>query len=177
MYAKHPSPTRSAYTLIELVTVISILGIMAVFVGGPTMSYIGEMRSSAAGARLTSDIRYIQRLALASGRRTWITINAGADQYTLYIEDVNNPGKANRIGLVHPMDQSTTSVAFGSGAFAGVSITGVSINGTSEVEFDSFGIPYDANGNALTAYGEVQLTNGLAVRVHPVGGMVEHVAL
>lgn len=177
MYAKHPSPTRSAYTLIELVTVISILGIMAVFVGGPTLQYIGEMRSSAAGSRLAGDIRYMQRLALASGRRTWVDIDSGGNQYTLYIEDVNNPGKANRVGVAHPMDQSTSAVAFGSGPFAGVSITGVSINSTSEIEFDSFGIPYDASGSALTSYGEVQLTNGLAVRVHPVGGMVEQVAL
>ena len=60
MYAKQPLPTRSAYTLVELVTVISILTIMAVFVGGPTMAYMSEMRSSAAGARLSSDIRYMQ---------------------------------------------------------------------------------------------------------------------
>lgn len=176
MDAKHPSPTRSAYTLIELVTVISILAILAVFVGGPTMSYIGDMRSSAAGARLASDIRYVQRLALASGRRTWVNIDASGNQYALYIEDVDNPGKAGRLALVHPLDQSTTPMTFGSGPFTGVSISGVSINGTNEIEFDSFGVPYDGDGNALTSYGEVQLTNGIAVRVQPVGGLVEELA-
>lgn len=176
MYAKHPSPTRSAYTLIELVTVISILGILAVVVGGPTMSYIGDMRSSAAGARLASDVRYMQRLALASGRRTWVSVDSGGNRYSLYVEDVDNPGKAGRIAIKHPLDQSTSAVAFGSGPFTGVSITGVSINGTDEIEFDNFGVPYDGNGNALTSYAEVQLTGGLAVRVQPVGGMVEEVA-
>lgn len=176
MYAKHPSPTRSAYTLIELVTVISILAILAVFVGGPTMGYIGEMRSSAAGARLASDIRYMQRMALASGRRTWVSVNAGGNQYALFVEDVDNPGKAGRVAVAHPLDQSTSAVAFGSGPFAGVSIAGVSFNGTSEVEFDNFGVPYDGSGNAMTSYGEVTLSDGLAVRVQPVGGMVEQVA-
>ncbi|MCB9854597.1 MAG: type II secretion system protein [Phycisphaerales bacterium] len=176
MYEKHPSPTRSAYTLIELVTVISILGILAVFVGGPTMSYMGEMRSSAAGARLASDIRYLQRMALASGRRTWVSIDSGGNQYSLYVEDVDNPGKGGRIAVAHPLDQSTSPVAFGDGPFAGVSITSVSINGTSEIEFDNFGVPYDGGGSALATYGEVQLTGGLAVRVQPVAGMVELLA-
>jgi len=176
MYAKHPSPARSAYTLIELVAVISILGIMAAFVGGPTMGYISEMRSSAAGARLTSDIRYMQRMSLASGRRTWVDVDSANNQYTLYVEDVANPGKAGRIAIAHPLDQSTSAVSFGTGAFVGVSITGVSINGTNEIEFDSLGVPYDAAGTALSSLGEVQLTGGHAVRIHPAGGMVELVA-
>ena len=118
MQAKQTSPVRSAYTLIELVTVISILAVLAAFVGGPTMGYIGEMRASGAGARLASDIRYMQRMASASGRRTWVVFDASNDRYSLHVEDAANPGKAGRLSVAHPLDQSTDPVQFGSGAFA-----------------------------------------------------------
>jgi len=53
--------TRAGFTLIELVTVIALLGIVGVFVGGPIMSIIGDVKSNAAPPRLAADIRYIQR--------------------------------------------------------------------------------------------------------------------
>ncbi len=165
-----------AFTMVELVTVIVILGIVGAFVGGPTMAYIDSMRSGAAAARMTADVRYVQRVAVGSGLRTWVTVDDAGDSYSLFLEDLANPGKANRLALAHPLDQSTSAVQFGTGPFAGVSITSVAINGTSELEFDSFGVPYDANGVALTATGAIVLSNGRAVHVHPVGGFVEQVA-
>jgi len=166
---------KPAFTMVELVTVIVILGIVGGFVGGPTMAYIDSMRSGAAAARLTADVRYVQRVAVGSGLRTWVTFDDANDSYSLFREDLANPGKANRLALVHPLDQSTSATQFGTGTFVGVSIDSVSINGTSEVEFDSFGVPYDTNGSALTVAGTIVLSNGLAVQVHPVGGYVEQV--
>jgi hypothetical protein len=75
--------------------------------------------------------------------------------------------------LSHPLDQSTNAVQFGIGPFLNVSLSSVSINSTTELEFDSFGVPYDANDAALTADGVVTLTDGVTIVVHPVGGMVE----
>ncbi len=164
-----------AFTMVELVTVIVILAIVGGFVGGPTMAYIDTMRSGAAAARLTADVRYVQRVAVGSGLRTWVTFDDPNDSYSLFMEDLANPGKANRLALMHPLDQSTSAVQFGTGTFAGVSINSVSINSTSEVEFDSFGVPYDDNGAALTATGTIVLSDGRAVQVHPVGGYVEQV--
>ena len=167
---------RSAFTLIELVTVMVIIGIMAVSVGGPTLAYIGDMRSSAAAARLASDVRYMQRMALGSGLRTWIVVNEPGDSYALYMEDPANPGKIGRVPVVHPLDQTTNAMQFGAGPFAGVSIDQVNLNSTSELEFDNFGVPYDGNGNALTSASQVVLSNNLAVQVHPIGGFVEHIS-
>lgn len=161
------------FTLIELAAVIAILGIMAVSVGGPTLSGIQDIRTRTAAARLLTDIRYVQRLALSSGQRSWVLLDAASDSYTLYIEDASNLGKANRIGVEHPYDQSTNAIQFGSGVFAGVGISAVNINATSEIEFDNFGVPYDANGAALTATGSISLTSGVTITVHPVSGFAE----
>lgn len=173
MCDKNPRKPTPAFTLVELVTVIVIMGIVAVGVGGPTLSYIDSIRSRTAAARSLADIRYIQRFAMSSRQRTWIAFDAAGDSYQLYAEDPANPGKAGRQPLVHPLDQSTNQVQFGSGPFANVGIASANINSTTEVEFDSFGVPYDANSVALTANGTVSLTNGVTLTIYPVSGFAE----
>jgi len=166
---------RAAFTLIELVTVMVILGIVAVVVAGPTLSLLDSMRSSAAAARMTADIRYTQRMALGSGLRTWVSFDAANERYSLFVEDPANPGKAGRLAAVNPLDLTTNVVQFGSGPVANVGISSVAVNATTELEFDSFGKPYDGNGVALTAVGTVVLTGNVAVQISPVGGLVESV--
>ena len=90
---------RAAFTLIELVTVMVILGIVAVAVAGPTLSLLDSMRSSAAAARMTADIRYTQRMALGSGLRTWVSFDATNERYSLFVEDPANLGKAGRVEI------------------------------------------------------------------------------
>ncbi len=169
-------PTRPAYTLVELVAVIAILGIVSTFVGGPTLSNLRSLRSSAAAARIVSDIRYAQRLALSSGQRTWIVFNAGSNQYALYVEDADNPGKANRITLPNPLDRSTAPVQLNEGAFASITLDSVNIAGGSELEFDSFGTPYASTGSALASTSSVVLAGGMQVVVYPVSGLAEQIA-
>jgi prepilin-type N-terminal cleavage/methylation domain-containing protein len=168
-----PRGRRSAFTLFEMVTVMALLAIVAVAVGGPTLSYVDSIRSRAAAARLVADIRYLQRTALASGLRTWAVFDAGSDNYQLYIEDRDNPGKAGRLPLANPLDQTTAAVQFGSGPYAKVSISSVSINATAELEIDGYGVPYDGNQDALTATGQISLSSGVTITVHPVSGFVE----
>lgn len=163
----------SAFSLIELVTVIAILSIVAVATGVPTLSYMASLRAGAAAVQLTGDLRYAQRTALSAGLRTWVVFNAAGSSYRLYIEDSGNPGKAHRLPLTQPVDQSTQSVQFNAGAFAGVTISAVNIGGTNEVEFDTFGVPYDADGSKLITAGTVTLSSGASVTVHPLSGHVE----
>ncbi|HVP11490.1 MAG TPA: type II secretion system protein [Phycisphaerae bacterium] len=166
-------PDRSAFTLIELVTVIAILGIVALAVGGPALSSIDEVRSQAATSRLVGDIRYAQRTALSAGLRTWVVFSLPSDNYMLYIENSANPGKAGRVPMPQPLDRSTESVQFGAGPFANVHLASVNMNSTTELEFDSFGVPYDSNGQALATTGTVDLSSGVTVGVRPVSGLVE----
>jgi prepilin-type N-terminal cleavage/methylation domain-containing protein len=166
-------PARPAFTLIELVTVIAILGIVALTVGGPALSSINEVRSQAAASRLVGDIRYMQRTALGSGLRTWVVFDPPSNNYRLYLEDPANPGKGGRVAMVQPLDQTTDPVQFGAGPFVSVNLTAANINSTGELEFDSFGAPYDGNGQALTSTGSVSLSSGVVVNIRPVSGLVE----
>lgn len=165
--------SRSGFTLIELITVMAILGITGAAVVGGTLSYMGEIRSRAAASRLAADIRYVQRTALASGLRTWIVFNVPTNSYRLHIENVANPGKANRVALERPIDQTSDQMTFGSGPFASVAISSVNINSTTELEFDSFGAPYDGNSAVLTASATITLSSGVTATINPVTGFVE----
>lgn len=175
MTHRHQQPPRRnrAFTLIELVTVAAIIGIVGVAVTGASMSNIDNMRARAAAGRLTSDIRYAQRAALASRLRTWIVFNVGNGSYQLFAEDAANPGKANRQPLVSPLDQSSDPVQFGTGLFTGVTIQSANIAGTAEIEFDSFGEPYDGNSAALTGNGVISLSTGVTITVRAISGFVD----
>lgn len=164
---------RSGFTLMELVTVIVILGVVAAAVGTPTLAFVDTVRSRAATSRITTDVRYMQRMALSSGLRTWIVYSTSSNNYRLYIEDSANPGKAGRLVVTHPFDQSTSPIQFGSGPFRNVSISSVNINSTSEIEFDSLGVPYDGNSAKLTANGTIGLSIGVTVTIYPDSGFVE----
>src|SRR5438046_363585 len=118
---------RRGFTVIELITVVCVLGILALAVGSPTLSYMASIRARSAAARLLSDIRYMQRYAMSSRARTWITLNVASNRYQLYVEDPANPGKAGRKAAMQPLDQSTGATQFGSGPFSGVSISAANI--------------------------------------------------
>jgi Tfp pilus assembly protein FimT len=165
--------SRTAFTLVELVTVIGLIGIISVVAASATMSYLSEIRSRAAAARLTSDIRYAQRTALASRLRSWVAFDVPGNTYRIYLEDAANLGKANRQPLTLPLNQSSGAVQFGAAPLSGVVIVSAAINGTSEIEFDSFGVPYDGNSAALTTNGVVTLSNGVTITLRPVTGFVD----
>ncbi len=110
---------------------------------------------------------------MSSRLRTWVDIDVAGDSYELFVEDPANLGKANRLSLIQPLTQSTGSVQLGSGDFPGVGIASANINSTTELEFDSFGVPHDGNGIALTADGQIALTDGVTITIHEVSGLVE----
>jgi type II secretory pathway pseudopilin PulG len=159
--------------MIELVTVIVVLGIMAVVTVGPTLSYLDSMRNRAASGRIVSDIRYMQRMALSSGLRTWVTFAVADNRYQMYMEDRNNLGKANRIAVTDPMYQSTSPIQFGTSPFVNVTIGSASIGGTAELEFDALGKPYNGSGVALSAVATISLSSGVSISIQPVSGYAE----
>lgn len=164
---------RRGFSLIELVAVISLMGVIAVAIAGPTLAYMSKIRSRSAATRILADIRYVQRHAMNSRLRTWIVFSTGSNNYRLYAETSPGAGKATRTALTHPLNQTNAAVQFGSGTNLAVSITAVNINSTQEIEFDSWGRPYDGNSVALTASGTVTLSNGVTLTVHPTTGFVE----
>lgn len=168
------APTRNprAFTLIELVTVMTVIAVIGVVVAGPTLAYLTAIRARGAAARIAADLRFTQRWAVSTRLRTWVSFDVPNDRYRLYVENAAAPGKAGRVSLPAPLDQSTGWIAVSAAPFTGATLTQVSFANTSEVEFDSWGRPYDANGAALTSASSVQI-GAVQVTVQPVSGLTE----
>ncbi|MBI5874511.1 MAG: prepilin-type N-terminal cleavage/methylation domain-containing protein [Deltaproteobacteria bacterium] len=169
---------NKGFSLIELIMVMALVAIVAavvvplIFRGGSTMT------AAAMARKVKADIQYAQELAMAKNNmaQVWtgaawcpaqpqnyrIRMNFAANQYEIYndqdgdgiwgedsnactvSEDVRNPSSGEVFFLIqltgagNPYTGITLNANFG-GATPGV------------LEFDALGIPYDSDGNRLTA--------------------------
>ena len=158
----------NGFTLIELtmiLVVVSVLAGMAV----TSLSSFTSSRQNVAAARIRTALVFAQEWALGTGNDTWAAFDVGSDLVSLYVEDPGNPGKANRLTLTSPLTRSAMTLQLGD---SGVGLASVSMGGTTEVQFDSSGIPYDTNGVILSADGTVGVTGGGTVRVTKNTGLV-----
>ncbi|RRJ97369.1 prepilin-type N-terminal cleavage/methylation domain-containing protein [Opitutaceae bacterium TAV4] len=87
----HSPQTRHAFTLIELLTVIAIIGVLA----GILIPVVGRVRETARGAQCVSNLRQ-----LATAAQLWIDENRGHlpdAMYWCYNEGTSNPARAYQI--------------------------------------------------------------------------------
>lgn len=156
------------FTLLELIIVVVIMGILSAL-AIPRFESFYTVKLKGAVNNVVSDIRYVQQLA-ASSHDTY--------KMTFYVTP------ANRYE-VQKSDNSYAKNPFGHGDFIinftndpqykGIGIDSANINGMNILSFDWNGTPRDANGNTLTAEGQVNLSyqnDSFSVRVTPNTGWV-----
>ena len=153
--------SHKGFTLIELIMVIVLIGIIAVFIA----PRLGDMTSTKAAAfrdKLRADIRYAQNLAMTRNQRGRVTFTANSYSVTIGGNPAFDPARGGNL-----------SVTLGSGDYVGLSFTAIGFTG-SYVEFDSLGVPYDGGGT-LAAAKSVTVTGGgsnYSVTVQPQTGAV-----
>jgi prepilin-type N-terminal cleavage/methylation domain-containing protein len=146
-----------AFTLVELIIVIVILGIMAAVVA-PSVTQSAQSRQRSAAQMLVRDLRYSQARAVATGRRAWVTVNPSTETVT-YSEDVSGMPVA-------VLDQATgsqmTTVLGTAATIDGVAGTAIgTFNGSTmaaTIGFDWQGRPLDSLGVLLTANQTITVT-------------------
>ncbi len=106
---------------------------------------------------------------MGSNNDTWVAFDVATDLVSVFVEDPNNPGKANRLPMTDPLTRSAMSLQLGAD---GAGIESADLGGTTEVQFDSLGIPYDTNAVPLSADGTIGVTGGGTVRVTRNTGLV-----
>ena len=152
-----------AFTLIELVIILLIVGIIAVVVitSSPDMEGI---RITQAAYKIQSDIRFAQRLAMQLQRRTAILFSAANDNYSIYIENTYqaNDWDFSNVKAKNPLTQEDFDVQLNSGDFLGVDITSVFFNSADyALMFDRNGDPYGMQ--SVSPYAAATLTDNAYV--------------
>src|SRR5688572_202575 len=94
----HTAHPARAYTLVEMLVVVAILGIAGALVI-PSMGQAGVLRIHAAVRTLVSDLTFVQTDALAYQQRRAVIFDEDANSYTLAEVALSSGGEVTYIPL------------------------------------------------------------------------------
>lgn len=164
----------SGFTLVELVLVLTLLGIMSL-AAIPAILNTGGPTTDGAARKLVSDLSYARRLAQNRNGIYGISFEPVNDRYTVYVYD---PTTNTTTPITDPLTRMPMTVDFQVlPGLRGVDIQNPNFQGGTEARFDPQGRPADANGVLLTAAGSVVLSDGgvsRTVSVQPNTGEVSY---
>jgi len=142
-----------AFTLIEMVIVLLIIGILAVVAIADFSNSARSSRLQAAAFKLRSDIVYARSLALSQQVNCGVVFDPAGGAYSVYKQTVGNI-------VTNPLTLAPFTVDYDTDSnFQGVVLVSTSFGSptTNRVEFDSFGTPSDG-ASPLSADGTVTLS-------------------
>lgn len=128
------------FTLVELVTVIVILGILAV-VAMPRFFDRNVFDSRGFYDQVIASLRYAQKAAIAQHRNVCVVFGANSVTLTQVVTGSACPGTPPANNLASPSGQATYSVSSSNASFTAA---------PAAFSFDALGRPHDAAGALLT---------------------------
>lgn len=132
---------RRAYTLIEVLVVVTVLGLAAALVV-PSMGSTGVLRVQAAVRTVVSDITFAQADAMAFQTGRAILFDADANLYTLC---------EVRGTVIDPVADRIYDQTFADKRFGDATITSANFGGQSRLIFDEMGAPVTTPGGSIPA--------------------------
>jgi prepilin-type N-terminal cleavage/methylation domain-containing protein len=150
---------RFGFTLIEILTVVIILGISAAIII-PTVSNRDDLRASAAARVVMADMIYAQNKAIVSQTPCYVLFDTTNQLYGLY-SSAPTMATTTANAIDHPLKPPTFNgkyvTAFGvsKSQMETISISNISFGGWTCLKFDELGVPY---GYDITTATATQLT-------------------
>ncbi len=171
---------RSAFTLIEVLVVVTIVGILGALVV-PSMLSAGTLGLQGAARLVSADIQYAQNEAVASGAERGIEFDPVTNRYRMFDENnvtidlawMRTGGHADQLDAGGDVLIPGWTVDFTTdNRFEGVDLVAANFNGTFQVRFDEMGAPVGG-----TANGSVMLRNAEHRIVIEVDGFTGRVSI
>lgn len=133
---------RSAYTLVELLIVVTIMGITAAVAIPSFGDSLAKMNVEAAAERIRADLELARRHAINTS--TSQTVEFDSDGYALLgMDDPDHPGQPYYVNLT--------------GDQYGVTLDSLDCGGDTKIVFDGFGLP-DSDLEIVIRVGDHEMT-------------------
>jgi prepilin-type N-terminal cleavage/methylation domain-containing protein len=163
-----------AFTLIEILVVVVILGIAAAIVV-PAIGSRSDLKATSAARMIMADLIYAQNRSISQQKKHYVRFDKAAETYEV-LEQVS----PSAVLIKHPVEASNFVVTLGSGGakpIRDVVIDDATFDGKSILAFDELGTPlvYDPATNTDTPMnsGKVVLECGtlkLTITIEPFSG-------
>jgi prepilin-type N-terminal cleavage/methylation domain-containing protein len=163
-----------AFTLVEVVAVLIIVGILAAS-AIPAMNGLSGKRGAGAARWISADLAYARQRAVATGTRTWVVFTPSTEAWSILAEDPDSPGRAGAAVLTDSATQQPMTVRLET-ALPGVDLASASFDGAAEVGFDWLGRPLNQSESLLAAQGQVTLAGGHQILVEAGSGLIRYQA-
>jgi prepilin-type N-terminal cleavage/methylation domain-containing protein len=151
--------TKRAFTLIEILTVVTILAVTAAIII-PQLGSRNDMKAAAGARVIMSDLIWAQNRAISTQQKVYVIFSS--QTYTIWYKD--STGVLQK--CTNPLSQGTYTQTFGqkNTPLADVSIYGTpSFNGQTSLCYDEVGTPYGYDGageTIMTSAGTLQVAAG-----------------
>lgn len=145
--------------MVELILIISILGVVTVITIPKLNDIIDDIRVKAVSERMLEDLSFLRGMAISQHDTTWLVVDQAQNQYGLY----SGPDAGSRVLIPDPHTGNTLILDLDS-AYSGVSISSANFGGSSEVSFNWWGTP--------SAGGTIVLNNSRTLTLVAETGMV-----
>lgn len=156
---------RLAFTFIEILVVVVIIGIASAVVM-PQLTSRNDLRATAAARQLVADLIFAQSRAIAQQKNVYVVFDPGLQAYQLFVGPSMTP-------IMHPVNRTNFIVQFGSSGLSGVTLQSAQIGAGQVVAFDSTGVPHQADLNGvlqdMTSDATVIIASGGKTRTVKIG--------
>lgn len=147
MPARRPLLARRAYTLVEVLAVVTIMGIAGALVI-PAMGETGVIKVQGAVRQVVSDLTFAQADAVALQERRAVVFDVSASTYSLVAVPGTTIDVANNTLFDPTNKRGRFLVDFRDDTYGDARITAVNFgNGSTNLIFDALGGPVDGPGS------------------------------